>query len=94
MTAGAAIASARANPLAAHYLIGRAWNGFERDAGRIIHAVPEGSAYSHARALCGVRPGRRSAGWSAYPEPAVTCPRCQRLLKGAAVRGPATEAVP
>ncbi len=64
-----------------HYLIGRAWNGAELDRGHVTHAVPQDSAYTHAPALCGVRPGRRSAGWSAYAEPTVTCPRCLRKLK-------------
>lgn len=60
------------------YRTGRCANGFERDGGTIIHAVPRHSD----RALCGVRPGRRSAGWSenwdCYSQ--ATCPRCLKKL--------------
>jgi len=63
-------------------LAGRCSNGFERDGGARFHAVPaddRGVAYV---ALCGAKPGRRSAGWSSYPGEAVTCPRCLRKLEG------------
>ena len=52
------------------YLTGRCANGAERDKGRIVHAVV------NWRALCGRKPGRTSAGWTTYEQPAVTCPRC------------------
>ena len=68
------------------YLIGRAWNGFQRDRGTIYHATDSG-AYSHGAALCKVAPGRRSAGWSSNAGEAVTCSRCiKRLATGLARR--------
>jgi hypothetical protein len=60
------------------YLTGRCANGAERDAGRLIHAVPDGTW----TALGGIEPGRRSAGWSMNRDcenfTAPTCPRCRR----------------
>lgn len=47
-------------------------NGFERDSGRVSHAVPR----DEIKALCGTEPGRTSVGWSAYASDKVTCPRC------------------
>ena len=64
-------------------LTGRCANGFESDRGRRAHALPEG----WGRALCGATYGRRSAGWSAYDEAAVTCPRCLKRLVAAIARG-------
>ena len=54
-------------------LLGRCANGSERDRGRVAHAVGRRWA-----ALCGVTPGKRSAGWSDTAAPLVTCPRCAR----------------
>jgi hypothetical protein len=67
-------------------LAGTCSNGFERGRGARYHAVPlMGDDYT-SRALCGAKPGRRSAGWqdpSAHP---VTCPRClARIAKAAEV---------
>jgi hypothetical protein len=60
-------------------LAGRCANGAERDSGSKYHAV-RGNV-----ALCGAKPGPRSAGWSTYPGEAVTCPRClTKLEKGGA----------
>ncbi len=53
-------------------LAGRCSNGFERDHGRIQHAVPPASN----RALCGATYGRTSAGWSSTEGERVTCGRC------------------
>ena len=51
-------------------LLGRLANGAERDHGMIVHAVGK------AGALCGAKPGGRSAGWSLYPEDRITCSKC------------------
>jgi hypothetical protein len=54
---------------------GRCTSGFELGRGTIYHLV------SGEVAVCGVRPGRRSAGWSdgdAGQE--VTCPACRRRM--------------
>lgn len=66
------------------WLLGRCANGSERDSGKVRHAR-EGRAW---QALCGVNPGRRSAGWHEYmlgePRPSldqVTCPKCRRALR-------------
>lgn len=60
-------------------LAGRCANGAEADGGRIYHAVVRGSW----SALCGAKPGRRSAGWSSYPGETVTCSRCAKRLEAA-----------
>jgi hypothetical protein len=67
-------------------MAGSCRNGFERDSGRLYHAVvcDADPSYSAVPALCGRRPGRRSAGWSQASAPGVTCPRCQK--KAAEVR--------
>lgn len=65
-------------------LAGRCANGAERDGGARYHAVPASGA-----ALCGAKPGRRSAGWSPYEGPAVSCPRC--LARQARRLAPAKE---
>jgi hypothetical protein len=44
--------------------------------GSIVHAVADGKW----KALCGKAPGRTSAGWSEWPSPKVTCPRCLKLM--------------
>src|SRR5688572_12887157 len=55
-------------------LAGRCADGFERDGGSLYHAVKGWSA------LCGAKPGRRSAGWSEHQGDRVTCPKCQRKI--------------
>lgn len=62
-------------------LAGRCANGYERGRGFRVHAVPrsnelERNGYCLTRALCGAKPGPRSAGWSYFGQRAVTCPRC------------------
>lgn len=71
-------------------LAGRCANGHERDQGSRVHAVPhseelERNGYVIDRALCGAKPGPRSAGWSYTGQRTVTCPKCiARTQKGAA----------
>ena len=64
-------------------LAGRCANGCELDQGRRVHAVPysqdlERNGYVIGRALCGAKPGPRSAGWSYVGHRSVTCPKCAR----------------
>lgn len=62
---------------------GRCANGFERDGGRRVHAVPytgRADYYHMGKSLCGTSPGRHSAGWSSNLQKAVTCARCKREL--------------
>jgi len=62
---------------------GRAWNGAQRDAGQIYHAVPDKNFPSWGKALCGITPGVRGNGWQSYEERrdiVVTCSRCQKKL--------------
>ena len=61
----------------ARYMIGRAADGFQLGGGTLIHATTS-PPYSHGPALCGRKPGRRSAGWSndMPPETPITCMRC------------------
>jgi hypothetical protein len=54
-------------------------NGFERDSGRLFHAVP-GNKRGWTRAVCGATPGKRGNGWSETPGAKVTCPRCLKKL--------------
>jgi len=65
-------------------MAGTCRNGAERDGGKRIHAVPGAATkdYDGRAALCGKRPGRRSAGWSGYvsPDAKVTCPACLKKL--------------
>jgi hypothetical protein len=69
-------------------LMGRLANGFEADAGKRVHLVPDDTGhYGLGRALCGAEPGRRSGGWDVdwYVSKQVTCPRClKRAAKEAA----------
>ena len=65
-------------------MLGRCANGYERDGGVKYHAKPR---YGWA-AICGAKPGKRSAGWSDYPDTMkpvtfVTCPQCRRKLSSA-----------
>src|SRR4051812_38955880 len=57
-------------------MMGRGHDGAERGSGSRFHAVPEGAS----EALCGARPGHRSAGWSAQEGDHATCPRCLEIL--------------
>ena len=67
---------------------GRCANGHERGQGVRTHAVPASdelarNGYVLTPALCGAKPGSRSAGWSHWPGMgAVTCPRCLRKAEG------------
>lgn len=58
------------------YLSGRCVNGAERDSGTKFHVVSNISG----KALCGIKPGKRSAGWlDAWQLPQqITCPKCLR----------------
>jgi hypothetical protein len=60
-------------------MTGRCANGFERDGGRLVHAICEDTS-SHGVALCGARPGRLSAGWGPVSTEVdqITCKRCAR----------------
>lgn len=64
--------------LVARYKIGRCANGAERDGGYVRHAILK----NECTAVCGVTPGRSSAGWSHEAEPLdkVTCPQCLKKL--------------
>lgn len=62
-------------------LTGRCTDGAERDGGTLWHAI----FAKNWKACCGIKHGRRSAGWQYASEftnqnISVTCPRCQRKL--------------
>ena len=57
-------------------LSGRCSDGAERDGGTVYHVVMADSD----RAVCGAKPGRRSAGWSPYHGADVTCDVCRQRL--------------
>lgn len=61
------------------FLAGRCSNGAERDRGTLTHDVDYGDRNPNdahfGEALCGAKPGRRSAGWSISTQ-SVNCPRC------------------
>ena len=61
---------------------GRCANGFERDSGRLIHAIRSVGFPGWKPAVCGATPGRKGNGWSETFTTATTatCPRCQRKL--------------
>jgi hypothetical protein len=61
-------------------LLGRLSSGLESDRGTVVHAVTFSGV-----ALCGRRPGSRSAGWRSEESEIVTCTRCVKRL-GAEVR--------
>jgi len=52
------------------HLAGRCRSGSDR-AGQVCHAVDR-----TGNALCGVQPGRTSAGWSEYDDKEITCLLC------------------
>lgn len=62
---------------------GRAWNGFHRDSGTIVHAVealpPTTGGDWFTKAECGAEPGRRSNGW-AKTSREINCPKCLKRL--------------
>ena len=65
------------------FLAGRCANGAEADGGLLWHAVDKDNKWI---ALCGAKPGKRSAGWAPWDtedakDHAVTCPRCLAKLK-------------
>lgn len=68
-------------------LAGRCANGYERDQGARVHAVPYSdtlarNGYAIHAAECGAKPGPRSSGWSLRTDMQPTCPRCvARLAK-------------
>lgn len=68
-------------------LAGRCANGYERDQGARVHAVPYSATlarngYAIHAAACGAKPGPRSAGWSLRTDMQPNCPRCvARLAK-------------
>lgn len=78
-------ATSRMNTLPAT-LSGRCSNGWERDQGSRVHAVPysaglERGDYTIGKALCGAKPGPRSAGWTCRTDMAVSCPRCLKKMQ-------------
>lgn len=75
-------------PIFAVRLLGRCANGNEADGGVKYHAKSQ----SDWSALCGAKPGKRSAGWSDHPDTMkpvafVNCPKCRRKLE----RAPSTD---
>lgn len=64
-------------------LAGRCANGSELGGGARWHAVQIGEHGMDWTAMCGAKPGRRSAGWSRWivRGQAVTCPRCAKKLE-------------
>jgi hypothetical protein len=58
-------------------LAGRLAHGFEGGKGNIFHGVVEGVA------VCGAKPGRRSAGWVPFDGDGkeITCPKCLRRIQ-------------
>ena len=60
-------------------MTGRCANGFERDGGKLWHAVA-GDVTGWGKAACGAKPGDRSNGWSESKGERVTCPRCLRII--------------
>jgi hypothetical protein len=80
----------RARGYSVKVLAGRCANGSELDSGTRWHAVPTDSW----TALCGAKPGRRSAGWSSWyiKDQAVTCPRCRSYRETNANQSPALTA--
>lgn len=60
---------------------GRCFNGFHKDRGQVVHAVPNDKeddtpAYWGGKALCGAETGQRSYGWSHTPEKEINCLKC------------------
>lgn len=60
------------------YLLGRLASGRELGKDKTVHAVPVADGW---RALCGVRPGPRSAGWTENTDGLVIdCMRCLNVI--------------
>lgn len=66
------------------HLTGRCADGAERDSGTLRHllSVNEHGSLSYT-ALCGAKPGRRSAGWNVLPVRGRTWKECARCEKRA-----------
>lgn len=67
-------------------LAGRCSNGYERDQGRKVHAVPHTdtlarNGYATHPAACGAKPGPRSVGWSLRQDLPINCPKCLKRMK-------------
>lgn len=65
------------------FLLGRLSSGAEHGQGTRWHALPKAGGM---QALCGAKPGRRSAGWGPHNPAeatgqAITCPRCLQRLE-------------
>lgn len=60
-------------------MTGRCSNGFQRDAGKLWHAV-RSTGGDWTKAICGAVPGKRGNGWSMLLGKKVTCPRCLKKL--------------
>mgnify|MGYP003577900410 CR=1 FL=1 len=57
---------------------GQCADGAERDGGKLVHLIPDMGPEGWAvAAACGMRPGRRSAGWQGVPGREGTCRRCR-----------------
>jgi len=61
-------------------MTGRCANGFERDGGKLVHAIRSAGFPGWGAALCGAAPGRKGNGWSEHAKEAATCPRCLKKL--------------
>lgn len=59
---------------------GRARGGC-RDQGRFVHAVPDENYPSWTPALCGTKPGVKSAGWNDPTSSPVNCAKCLSFIK-------------
>ena len=66
-------------------LAGRCADGMERGHGVRVHGLlnVRRNFFTdvYGEALCGAKPGRRSAGWTALDGREITCQRCLRKLK-------------
>jgi hypothetical protein len=69
------------DPIVPRQMMGRLSDGRARDHGKIVHATIGTASYCHGKAICGAKPGPRSAGWS-DAESAVTCPKCLKKMAG------------
>lgn len=58
---------------------GRAFNGFEKDKGIVVHLVEglskDTGGYWGNKSVCGIYPGIKSNGWHEVKKP-ITCPKC------------------
>jgi hypothetical protein len=52
-----------------------------RGSGGVVHALRGPFDWNYiGAALCGAKPGARSAGWAPYPDLQVTCGKCMRKM--------------